>query len=137
MALGSINHLTLTVTDMQRSEPFYNAILQFMGYQQVEKTDQFTMWWSRDAGAILIAPANPDCINKTHDRYSPGLHHLAFSADSREQVDDLHELIVDLGATVLDPPAEYNHYAPGYYAVFFADPDGIKLELVHMPVVPD
>ena len=37
------------------------------------------------------------------------------------------------GGTILDPPREYPHYVPGYYAVFFADPDGIKLELVHIP----
>ncbi|MBD2041669.1 VOC family protein [Microcoleus sp. FACHB-672] len=136
MTLGSLNHLSLTVSDRSKSEPFYNAILGFMGYQQVEKNDQFIMWWLKDAGAILIYTGNPDSSNKTHDRYSPGLHHLAFNAGSREQVDNLYKLIVEIGATVLDPPAEYNHYAPGYYALFFADPDGIKLELVYMPNLP-
>lgn len=136
MTLGTMNHLALTVNDRSKSEPFYDAILKFMGYQQVEKNDEFIMWWSKDAGAILISVANPDSPNKVHDRYSPGLHHLAFNADSREQVDKLYKLILEIGAKVLDPPAEYNHYAPGYYAVFFADPDGIKLELVHMPNLP-
>lgn len=136
MILGSINHLALTVSDIGRSAPFYEAILGFMGYQQVEKNDEFIMWWLKDAGAILISGANPDSPNKVHDRYSPGLHHLAFNADSREQIDNLYKLILDTGATVLDSPAEYNHYAPGYYAVFFTDPDGIKLELVHMPNFP-
>jgi predicted lactoylglutathione lyase len=136
MILGTVNHLSLTVSNMEKSEPFYDTILKFMGYQQVEKNDEFIMWWSKEAGAILISAANPDSPNKVHDRYSPGLHHLAFNASSREQVDNLHKLILDIGATVLDPPAEYNHYAPGYYAVFFADPDGLKLELVHMPNLP-
>ncbi|HCF30302.1 MAG TPA: bleomycin resistance protein [Cyanobacteria bacterium UBA11049] len=131
--IGTLNHLSLTVSDVKCSELFYNAILGFMGYQQVEKNEEFIMWWLKDAGAILISAANPDSPNKVHDRYSPGLHHLAFNADSREQVDNLYKLILDIGATVLDRPAEYNQYAPGYYAVFFADPDGIKLELVHMP----
>lgn len=136
MTLGTMNHLALTVNDRSKSEPFYDAVLKFMGYQQVEKNDEFIMWWSQDAGAILISVANPDSPNKVHDRYSPGLHHLAFNADSRFQVDELYKLILEIGAKVLDPPAEYNHYAPGYYAVFFADPDGIKLELVHMPNLP-
>ncbi len=136
MVLGTINHLTLTVSDIERAEPFYDAILKFMGYQQVDKNDVFIMWWSKDAGAILISAANPNSPNKVHDRYSPGIHHLAFNADSREQVDNLHKLILQIGATVLDPPTEYNHYAPGYYAVFFADPDELKLELVHMPNIP-
>ena len=136
MILGTMNHLALTVSDLERSAVFYQVVLGFMGYQQVEKNDNFIMWWSKDAGAILIYAANPDSLNKVHDRYSPGLHHLAFNADSREQVDSLYQLILDIGATVLDSPAEYNHYAPGYYAVFFTDPDGIKLELVHMPNLP-
>ena len=56
---------------------------------------------------------------------------LAFVAESREDVDRLHELLVKIGANVLDPPGEY--YEGGYYAVFFADPDGLKLEYVHLP----
>jgi len=72
-----------------------------------------------------------------HDRYSPGLHHVAFSAASRDDVDRLHRLLVEISATVLDPPAEYPQYAPGYYAVFFADPDGLKFEFVHMPHEPE
>lgn len=137
MTLGTLNHLSLTVTDRNASEPFYDAVLKFMGYQLAERTEEYTMWWSQAAGAILIGSANPGCLNKTHDRYSPGLHHVGFNAESREQVDALYKLLLDIGATILDPPAEYNHYAPGYYAVFFADPDGIKLELVHMPIVPE
>lgn len=136
MTIGTVNHLALTVSDRSKSEPFYDAVLQFMGYQQVEKNSELTMWWSKNAGAIVISTAHPDSAHKSHDRYSPGLHHLAFNADSREQVDSLYQLVLDIGAAVLDPPAEYNCYAPGYYAVFFTDPDGIKLELVHMPNLP-
>ena len=136
MTLGTMNHLCLTVKSLEQSEPFYDTILGFMGYQQVEKNDIYIMWWLQDAGAIEITAADPDSPNKFHDRYSPGFHHLAFDADSRERVDSLYKLIQEIGATVLDPPAEYQ-YSPGYYAVFFADPDGLKLELVHMPVLPE
>ena len=50
-----------------------------------------------------------------------------------EDVDLLHELLLKIGATVLDPPADYPAYGEGYYAVFFSDPDGIKLEFVYVP----
>lgn len=133
MTLGTMNHLCLTVSNLEQSEPFYSAILGFMGYQQVEKNDIFILWCLKNAGIIEIALANPDSPNKFHDRYSPGFHHLAFNADSRERVDNLYKLVREIGATVLDPPAEYDRYSPGYYAVFFADPDGLKLELVHEP----
>lgn len=66
-------------------------------------------------------------------RYTPGLHHLAWNAESRADVDALHALLLRIGADVLDPPAEYSHYGEGYYAVFFADPDGLKLEYVFKP----
>lgn len=135
MALGTLNHLAITVSDRTCSEPFYDAILAFMGYQQVERTDNFTLWWSQAAGAIEIVQGDREPANPKHDRYSPGLHHLALNADSREQVDIFYQKLIEMGATILDAPAEYN-YSPGYYAVFFADPDGIKLELVHMPEIP-
>lgn len=130
MKLGNINHIALTVSDMERSEAFYNRLLGFMGYEQGEKTEQLILWASPNS-AITISPANPQS-NQKCDRYSPGLHHLAFSADSREDVDKLHQELIQQQVTILDSPAEYD-YLPGYYAVYFLDPDGIKLELAHTP----
>ncbi|WP_019499083.1 VOC family protein [Pseudanabaena sp. PCC 6802] len=134
MELGSINHLALTVSNLQYSEDFYNFFLGFMGYEQGEKTEHLILWFSHN-GVVTISPANPSSPNQNHDRYSPGLHHLAFSADSREQVDELYQKLVDRGVEILDTPAEYD-YLPGYYAVYWLDPDGIKLEFVHTPNWP-
>jgi glyoxylase I family protein len=67
--------------------------------------------------------------------YSPGLHHFALAADSRAQVDELYERLKKISARILDAPQEYD-YMPGYYAMFFADPDGIKLELCYTPDFP-
>jgi catechol 2,3-dioxygenase-like lactoylglutathione lyase family enzyme len=72
--------------------------------------------------------------DRAHDRYSPGLHHVAWRAASHEDVDRLHAVLVAIGATVLDPPADYPAYGEGYYAVFVADPDGLKLEFVFSPL---
>jgi catechol 2,3-dioxygenase-like lactoylglutathione lyase family enzyme len=66
------------------------------------------------------------------DRYRVGLHHLALAAPSRAIVDERHEWLVSAGAEIESTPREYG-YGPGYYAVFFYDPDGIKLEIVHVP----
>lgn len=133
MLLGRMNHLSLTVSNIEKSEKFYDQILKFMGYQQVHKDNQFIIWSLEHAGEIVIVPAHPES-NKIHDRYSPGLHHFAFNANSREEVNKFYKLLLEMEATILDPPAEYD-YSPGYYAVFFADPDGIKLELVHTPAL--
>ncbi len=61
------------------------------------------------------------------------MHHLAWHAESRGDVDRLHELLLAMGARILDAPADYPQYWPVYYAVFFADPDGLKLEYVWTP----
>ena len=66
------------------------------------------------------------------DRYRVGLHHVAFEAMSRAAVNERHAWLVRAHADIESPPREYA-YIPGYYAVFFYDPDGIKLEIVHVP----
>ena len=134
MKLGSVNHIALTVSNLSHSEDFYNFFLDFMGYEQAEKTEQLILWAGHN-GVLTISPSNPSSPNQYHDRYSPGLHHLAFSADSRSQVDELYQKLLEQGVKILDAPAEYN-YLPDYYAVFFLDPDDIKLEFVHIPNWP-
>ena len=67
-------------------------------------------------------------------RYRVGLHHLAFEAASRGAVDERAEWLGRQGAEIESGPEEYA-YIPGYYAVFFYDPDGIKLEIVHVPAL--
>lgn len=140
MLRGAINHLDLTVRDPHASAPFYDAVLGFLGFARVRLAgDPNPVWQSRDPGqhlfSIALCPAAPDRMRE-HDRSTPGLHHVAFQASSRADVDRLHELLQKVGATILDPPAAYPHYGPDCYAVFFADPDGVKLELVHMTEPP-
>lgn len=145
--LGTMHHLAICVSDMQRSEKFYASILEHLGYAQGQEMkdssipdhvpgakDTFIIW-TGSGGAISIWPANPDSPNKSHDMYSPGLHHFAMAADSREQVDDFAEHLKKVDAEILKGPVECD-YLPGYYAVFFKDPDGIKLELAHTPDFP-
>ena len=68
-------------------------------------------------------------------RKNPGLNHLCFGVRERADVDRfMAEFMTPHSLTPLyDSPREYPEYLPGYYALFFADPDGIKLELVHIP----
>ncbi len=135
MALGAMNHLALTLSDLKAAEEsFYTPVLEFLGYAKVEDVEGMTLWFSQTAAAAInLFQATAELKDRPHERYAPGLHHFAFWAESRDQVDALHDRLREIGATVLDPPAEYD-YTPGYYAVFFADPDGMKFELVHMPL---
>jgi catechol 2,3-dioxygenase-like lactoylglutathione lyase family enzyme len=134
---GTLHHVDLTVTDVSASQPFYQSILAFMGYARSHEDARGLDWdLKHQSGAfcsIGIKKAEGDGQQRRHDRYSPGLHHLAWRAESRRDVDRLHALLLSIGATILDAPAEYPQYGGGYYAVFFADPDGLKLEYVHQP----
>ncbi len=133
---GMVHHVDLTVLDPERSRSFYECVLGFMGYRRVSAGARgYDFDLERQDGSfcsIGIMRAEGRARNRRHNRYSPGLHHLAWSAESREDVDRLYELLRGVGATILDAPAEYPEYGAGYYAVFFADPDGLKLEFVHL-----
>lgn len=129
---GAIHHVDLTVTDLGRSTAFYDRVLPLMGFRRSADVSEGPIW----AGVHLEIGLQSARSTAAHDRYSPGLHHLAFTAPSRSAVDALHEQLLEQGAAVLDAPAEYPQYAPGYYALFFADPDGIKLEYVFTPRWP-
>ena len=129
---GMVNHIDLTVRDMEVSAPFYDTLLGFLGYRRVKREAALQVWdLAREgqavAGVALRAARSPH----PHDRYAAGLHHLAFHAADRGDVDRAHRLMAEQGATILDPPADYPQYGAGYYAVFLADPDGLKLEIVH------
>lgn len=135
---GRIDHVVLTVREPQASFPLYDAVLRFLGYRLVSQGEAGFEWVleERDgAPSVCLVPAREGAAAQAHDRYAPGLHHLAWAAASREDVDRLHALLVEQKAHVLDAPAEYPQYngGRGYYAVFFADRDGLKLEYVFTP----
>ncbi|MEZ6011831.1 MAG: VOC family protein [Hyphomonas sp.] len=134
---GLVNHVDLTVKDIAASRPFYEAVLGHMGYavsSAHQRGVDFDLTTPEGVFcSIGIVRASEDGASRPHDRYAPGLHHLAWTAADRADVDAMYQLLLDIGATILDSPADYPRYGPGYYAVFFADPDGLKLEYVHWP----
>ena len=92
----------------------------------------------RSIFGVEVRPARTDSRDRPYDRYEPGPHHLAFNAESPEIVREIHAAMLTVDATVLDPPTDYSGqggYSKGYYAAFFADPDGLKLEVVHLPLM--
>jgi catechol 2,3-dioxygenase-like lactoylglutathione lyase family enzyme len=138
----------MSVSDPERSIPFYAALFEALGFRRfrsdhpefVGERPRRAAWFlrhpDRSIFGVEVRPAEPESLAKGHDRYAPGLHHLAFHAESAAAVDEVHARISASGGTVLDPPADYSGlqgYSEGYYAVFFADPDGVKLEVVYEP----
>lgn len=132
---GALHHIDLTVRDLGVSAAFYDAVLGFMGYRRAHEDEHGIDWSmvSADGAPSSVGIVKWRDAAHAHDRYSPGMHHMAWRAASRADVDRLHDLLVSMGVRILDAPADYPQYGPGYYAVFFADPDGLKLEYVFEP----
>lgn len=133
---GGFHHIDLNVSDLAAARAVYGPVLEFLGYRCVKDDSQGCEWdlAGEGRGASLgLKPCDPALKDLRHRRYAPGLHHLAWRAASRDDVDRLHAVLVEQGVTILDPPALYPEYSGDYYALFFEDPDGIKLELVHAP----
>ena len=126
-ALG-FDHVDLTVNDLARSVAFYAKVLAPLGFRQVP--DPSGVDFANHHVSIGLKVASGAAA---FDRFRVGLHHVALRAANRADVDAFHRFLVCEGVTILDPPADYPEYGDGYYAVFFTDPDGLKLELVHWP----
>jgi catechol 2,3-dioxygenase-like lactoylglutathione lyase family enzyme len=129
------HHLDITVSHPAKSRPLYELFLGHCGFSLKSAGENWASFGYGDKRypSIAILKAKGRNAARKHDRCSPGLHHLALRAKSREDVDALYKKLKKFGAVVLDAPAEYPEYGKGYYAVFFADRDGIKLEYAYTP----
>jgi catechol 2,3-dioxygenase-like lactoylglutathione lyase family enzyme len=130
---GRIDHVILTVNDLNRSRPFYTALMAFLGYGATWDYDGTSVGYMSGGGSFWIRQADARYVGESFCKDRVGLCEVAFRADSRDQVEQLARQVVAWGGAILHAPREYPEYVAGYYAVFFTDPDGIKLELVHFP----
>lgn len=130
-----LHHLDLTVADPVASRPLYELFLGHCGFTLKSAGEDWAGFGVGDKRypCITLLKAKGRAAARKHDRYSPGLHHLALRAKSRADVDALYRKLKKFGAEILDSPAEYPDYGKGYYALFFADADGFKLEYVYTP----
>ena len=120
-----IDHLVLSVGDFGRSKEFYGKLLGFLGFKL--KYDYADMaGWSNGETLFWIAAADARGRKRKYRKGDIGFHHYAFEMSSRRDVDNLGVFLEQNGMTVVDPPGEY--YGRNYYAVYFTDPDGMKLE---------
>ena len=130
---SALHHVDLVVSSIERSLPFYRDLLAPLGFHrigEVEGERGETIWYI--SGADCSIGLRESQSEGPFDRYRVGLHHLALEAGSRAVVNERAEWLRAQGAEIESGPEEYS-YVPGYYAVFFYDPDGIKLEIVHVP----
>jgi len=136
--MEAIDHLDLVVSDLERSLRFYTELLRPLGYVRQSEIEgergERVVYVGRPGGfgSVSLRERQSHERQAPYDRYDLGIHHIAFSATWRETVDERAQWLRDNGVTIESGPKEHE-YAPGYYAVFFYDPDGLKLEIVHRP----
>ena len=124
----AVDHLYVAVTDLARSEAFYDRVMRLLGFKK--GTDPIAgerhLHYFNRVTQYTIRPARS---SEPHDPYRAGLHHLCFRVATREDVDEAAAALVAAGVAAT-APALHPEYADDYYATFFTDPDGIRLEIV-------
>ena len=138
IAVIGIDHLYISVSDMTRSERFYDRLMPLLGFDPARRSEatldaheMHVVEYVADGLCIAISSPRAAFASEPVHRRKPGaLHHLAFRASSRAEVDDFHAKLVELDADIVEPPRAYPQHGEHYYAVFFKDPCGVKLEVM-------
>jgi catechol 2,3-dioxygenase-like lactoylglutathione lyase family enzyme len=133
-----IDHIQLTLKDLDNAEKFYDRFLPVLGFDIQRKVkpyipehDFHVIEYSHNKLSFAITSPREAFKNDEVHRRKPGsLHHLAFKAESRDEVDQAYNKLVGIGAVIVTPPKLYPEYSENYYAVFFKDVDNIKYEIV-------
>jgi len=123
-----LDHLYLTVSNLERAERFYDPVMRLLGFRKGDKEiagEPHRHYFNR-ALQLTLRPARRA---GAHDPYAPGLHHVCLQLGSPADVDAAAAALRELGVAATEPRL-YPEYNPDYYATFFQDPDGIRLELV-------
>jgi catechol 2,3-dioxygenase-like lactoylglutathione lyase family enzyme len=124
-----IDHLVLSVGDLARSKDFYGKVLGFLGFKLTYDGGGFVGWSNRKT-LFWIAQADAEGKKRRHRKGDIGFHHYAFELESRSAVDALGAFLKEHDFEIADPPDTYNG-DDKYYAMFFHDPDGMRLEAMH------
>lgn len=125
----TISHVSIKVSSMEKSAPFYDKLCYTLGLKQIRRTesslaygnDSFSIWLHQ------VPKKSEDALEKT------GYHHVAFRTQSKELVDELQSMLKKENFKILYPAAERLEFAPGWYSIAFPDPDGTILELLYLP----
>lgn len=128
MSRGLIHHIEINVSKLEASINFWGWFLEELGYRPFQEWNQGKSWRLGDT-YIVFVQTKEKYLDVPYHRSRTGLNHLAFHADSREEVDQFTRRLEERGVTILY--RDKHPFAGGddYYAVYFEDPDRIKVEL--------
>ena len=111
-------------------ERFYDCVMRILGFRKntfTNEGDHHIQYYNRHFGFVL-RPARGN--QSRYDALAPGLHHFCFRVEDSASVDAIAKRFAEDGVTCSSPQL-YPEYAPDYYAIFFSDPDGIRLEVTN------
>jgi len=124
-----IDHIYITVSDMQRSEKFYDVVMEVLGFRKSPfqiGAEKHIQYYNRHFGYVL----RPARTTNPHNPYAPGLHHFCLRVEGEKEVQEAARRFRENGIPV-NGPNHYPEYAPDYFSVFFSDPDGTRLEITN------
>jgi len=130
--INGVAHTFITAGDFEASRDFYRQLLPFLGLKEVADSPD-TYYCVGGRTGFGIRRPDPQYTGQTYAQFRPGsLHHQCWRLRDRAEVEQVHDFLVSIGATIVHGPQE-DRFAPGYYSVLFEDPDGIRLEVNHVP----
>lgn len=129
--INGMAHVILTVSRFEAARAFYRKLLPQFGMRIVHDGEKL-FYCVGGRTAIGIEPCDPAHAGERFVQQRVGLHHLCLRARSREDIDRCAAVLQEMNARIVRGPLE-GTWAPGYYYVLFEDPDGIRLEVCHVP----
>lgn len=131
MPITGIHHVDLAVGDVERSLAFYMEILGPLGLREAARYPSY-----RGTEEVVYLHAGRQMLGLRradggeHGYYDVGIEHLAFFVERPEEVDETYERCLQQEVKIHFPP-QADRDEPGYWAVFFFDPDGFRIEVAH------
>lgn len=130
--MPAIDHIGITVDNLSRGREQFHPVLEALGYTCGYDQDDSISWQSGEETELIIFPAR-EADTGPHRHGRVGWQHLAFAADSRAEVDRLHDVALAAGWSAVRDPKKYPRFSERYYASFVEDDNGIRIEFMHNP----
>lgn len=124
-----IDHIYITVANLQTSEQFYDVVMKVLGFRKNQfqlDGETHIQYYNRFFGYVL----RPARTTNSHNPCAPGLHHFCLRVENEKDVKEVARRLKEHNISVSEPKL-YSEYAPDYFAVFLSDPDGIRLEITN------
>jgi len=129
--MALVDHIGVTVDDVPRAAAQFDPVLRALGYSRVDGDDAVS-WHTGQETEIILYPAREEGTGP-HRHGRVGWQHLAFSVESRADVERLHAIALEAGWSAVRNPKEYPRYTERYYASFVEDENGIRIEFMYNP----